>query len=150
MGGKTGIKNGKNMKKLFGLFLMAAMLVMVNAPINELSAQKNLVTITPTISAGVATYPLGALIGKAPMQIQFLDSATGTFTDPAAVYALPQSYTFTLTHAKQDQGWLNALLYYQKNQSALGTISLPQYYTWQAYDTITTKSRYTSLQVLYR
>ena len=125
-------------------------MALVSMPTQEVQAQKYLLTITPTTSAGVATYPLGSLVGKAPMQILFMDSATGTFTDPAGVYALPQTFTFNLTNAKQDWHWLHTLLYHQKNFSALGTIPLTQYYTWQALDTITTKSRYTSMQVLYR
>lgn len=138
------------MKKLFNLFLATALIVLVAAPTNYVSAQKNLLTLTPSSSAGVATYALGSLVGKAPMQFQFLDSATGTFVDPAAMYSLPQTYAFNLTNAKQDLGWLNIVLYQQKDVTPLGTIPLSQFYTWQALDSITTKSRYTKLQILYR
>ncbi len=140
------------MRKLFIFSIMAMLVAFATPQVSKAQIADNMITITPTSSAGVATYVLSDLVGKRPIQFQFLDSATGTFIDPSTAYSIPRSgtYGFSGTTKKEDLAWFNMVLYYQKNQSAAGTMLFPQYYKWQGTDTITTNSRYTSLVVITR
>lgn len=135
----------KNIKFILAaLFLTAAISTVFTS---KAQAQNKQTVITPTSAGGIATYSLASLQGEAPTLVMLYDSAVAAYVDPANVYSLISTQTFTQAN---DQAWFDALLYYQKEQSALGIITLQQFYQIQAGATLTTKSRYSSMLVYWR
>ena len=143
------------MKKLFALFLLIAFLSI--ASVQSTKAQYEPMKTYTLISHhydsnGWFFFLDTALTGKAPLMVQVYDSVGAVWATPTVVCDSVSRRTFTNT---TDEGWLTALLQFQKlSNNPFGILNVPNsfYYRWQG--TTTTKihypSRYTKLRVYYR